>query len=563
MRKKGKKNRAEVNDLRSELASLKSERTIAETLLQKRIDDLIQYQTRKQETENELEKRIKNLNARLDEEEKTVVFLKNQIAEAREREPVPPSSPQASTSHLPPGLPHRSAKPPCSGKSSAEPVVTSTSTAAAGSSAETTTRQSYASVIKRQKPSLLSYPDREAITNYYKQVSKSNFDVTIVWGQGKNLDPTDSEHQPIHIAIKTLCKCNNSCTCEISKMEIQTIRKPLGTCNLAMIKTPRNAIFKKALYSILQASPLRGKTYIKDVSSIDWETTLPADTPARQTQDGPPSQRMPKHLKCFIYKVPLVSPVVQKPVDGATMEIIKKSIPEAKTATVVSSTNTVAVALDDTPANRNNLCKTISICFGKTPCAVKLEQTTRIAQCHNCQQYGHGHWECSNSSACAKCAGTHKTENHQGEIITRCVNCKEDGHPAWSAGCRVRRQAFLNIRGTQPAKLAMRPPTRAKPPIPAKGPIRPLMSSPMPPQTQSLMSCASPMPPQPQSQQPRGHRGGYNRRNHNGPSFHGADIEQTLSFLTHMLHNYDPRQTQVQGGPFPPPAWTIPRHPRH
>ena len=60
--------------------------------------------------------------------------------------------------------------------------------------------------------------------------------------------------------------------------------------------------------------------------------------------------------------------------------------------------------------------------------------------------HGHRAADCTNPVACAKCAGSHETNNCT-EDFEKCVNChkegKQDGHRADSANCTV----YIEARG--------------------------------------------------------------------------------------------------------------------
>ena len=40
------------------------------------------------------------------------------------------------------------------------------------------------------------------------------------------------------------------------------------------------------------------------------------------------------------------------------------------------------------------------------------KRSTDAAQCHRCQQFGHGSWNCTLSPKCVKCGGTHVTNEY-------------------------------------------------------------------------------------------------------------------------------------------------------
>ncbi len=68
-----------------------------------------------------------------------------------------------------------------------------------------------------------------------------------------------------------------------------------------------------------------------------------------------------------------------------------------------------------------------------------------ITRCFNCQQYGHNHKNCKNTTVCGHCAGTHNTRDCnalEDDSVLSCVNCKSVGgtrhdHAAYYNNCPV------------------------------------------------------------------------------------------------------------------------------
>ena len=72
-----------------------------------------------------------------------------------------------------------------------------------------------------------------------------------------------------------------------------------------------------------------------------------------------------------------------------------------------------------------------------------------IAQCKNCQRFGHTSSNCHLKYRCVKCNLEHDpgkcSKNEKTEQVF-CINCKEWGHPASFRGCIVYQQLFRKIK---------------------------------------------------------------------------------------------------------------------
>lgn len=97
-----------------------------------------------------------------------------------------------------------------------------------------------------------------------------------------------------------------------------------------------------------------------------------------------------------------------------------------------------------------------------------------IAQCYNCQRFGHSSLNCHLPPRCVKCAGNHdRTQcTKLRETAPKCANCGGE-HPSSYRGCSAYAEHFNRVRGanqrrapiqSQPASQA--PPTKAPPSIP-------------------------------------------------------------------------------------------------
>ncbi|XP_037300665.1 vegetative cell wall protein gp1-like [Manduca sexta] len=86
-------------------------------------------------------------------------------------------------------------------------------------------------------------------------------------------------------------------------------------------------------------------------------------------------------------------------------------------------------------------------------------KTSEVAQCHNCQKYGHNSRGCRLPARCVKCLGEHGTsecprpkDRSQCTEPPSCTNCRQSGHPANYRGCPRAPKYKSNYRTNQAPK---------------------------------------------------------------------------------------------------------------
>lgn len=87
-------------------------------------------------------------------------------------------------------------------------------------------------------------------------------------------------------------------------------------------------------------------------------------------------------------------------------------------------------------ANNKEIYKVSALCHTKIIIEA-LRSVREVAQCKNCQRYGHTRQYCNRSPRCVKCAEEHITAdcpNKERRKDVKCVNC-EGNHPANYKGC--------------------------------------------------------------------------------------------------------------------------------
>lgn len=101
--------------------------------------------------------------------------------------------------------------------------------------------------------------------------------------------------------------------------------------------------------------------------------------------------------------------------------------------------------------NINNIAK-IKYILQQSVEIVPLKGTKLIAQCKNCQEFGHTRNFCGKNPRCVKCAGDHLTAEciKPKESTPKCVNCDGE-HPASYRGCIIAKelQKIRNKKNTK------------------------------------------------------------------------------------------------------------------